>query len=322
MKERRFQTRTATLNFDNLLEQSKTIHSRENTVKTFEELPEDIPNFPSHKEQNEKLKKDQIKYNNEIKLLSQQIENLDLGFETGEEQNQQKVMARTAQARFYDIQKKKDALNIFDEHMDIKLNLATNGLVKNQRGTQKANIKITKEPPLVSQILKNTAQVQNKIIHLEGQIRLLESKILNKIRLRESGTQIEFQVLRLILSKEQVEKLEKILVVLRACSTSLEDGIRLSHQLGIDQNMDPLLSEYNEFINSDFNTYRLKSKYLFNELFKNLIQQNFLLNAGEYGGTTLTECRKALYSDKVKAYLTQLKSDVELKKFSTHVLTN
>jgi len=86
--------------------------------------------------------------------------------------------------------------------------------------------------------------------------------------------------------------------------------------------MDPLLSEYNEFINSDFNTYRLKSKYLFNELFKNLIQQNFLLNSGEYGGTTLTECRRALYSDKVKAYLTQLKSDVELKKFSNHVLTN
>jgi len=43
--------------------------------------------------------------------------------------------------------------------MDIKLNLATNGLVKNQRGTQNANIKITQEPPLVSQILKNTAQV-------------------------------------------------------------------------------------------------------------------------------------------------------------------
>jgi len=61
------------------------IHSRENTVKTFEELPEDIPNFSSHKEQNEKLKKDQIKYNNEIKLLSQQIENLDLGFDIGEE---------------------------------------------------------------------------------------------------------------------------------------------------------------------------------------------------------------------------------------------
>lgn len=71
--------------------------------------------------------------------------------------------------------------------MDIKLNLATNGLAKNQRGTQSANIRITQEPPLVSQILKNTAQVQNKILHLEGQIRLLESKIQNKIRLRESG---------------------------------------------------------------------------------------------------------------------------------------
>ena len=74
------------------------------------------------------------------------------------------------------------------------------------------------------------------------------------------------------MSKEYIEKLEKILTVLRACSTSLEDGIKLSHQLGIDQNLDPLLSQYNEFINSDFNTYRLKSKYLFNELFKSLIQ--------------------------------------------------
>lgn len=76
------------------------------------------------------------------------------------------------------------------------------------------------------------------------------------------------------------------------------------------------MSEYNEFINSDFNTFRLKSKYLFNELFKNLIQQNFLFTAADYGGATLSDCRRALYSDKVKAYLATLKSDVDLKKFS------
>ena len=157
--------------------------------------------------------------------------------------------------------------------------------------------------------------------HLEGQIRLLESKILNKIRLRESGTQVEFQVLRLILSKEQIEKLEKVLAVLRACSTSLDDGIRLSHKLGIDHNLDPLLSEYSEFINSDFNTYRLKSKVVFNQLFKNLIQQNFIAGTTDSQGMTLTEARRSLYSDKVKAYLAKLKSDVELQRITPLIST-
>lgn len=149
---------------------------------------------------------------------------------------------------------------------------------------------------------------------LQNKGHLLESKIMNKIRLRDSSVQTEFQVLRLILTQERIEKLQKVFEVLKVCDSSLQDGVKLSHLLGIDHNLDPTLSQYNDFVNSEFNTGRLKSKFLFNRLFKNIIQSNFLTGSGGFEEMTLTQAKRRLYNDKVKAYLARIRSDLELQK--------
>ena len=73
------------------------------------------------------------------------------------------------------------------------------------------------------------------------------------------------------MTQERTEKLQKILEILKVCDGSLKDGLKLSHLLGIDDNMDPTLSHYNDFVNSEFNTGRLKGKFLFKRLFKSVI---------------------------------------------------
>ena len=181
-------------------------------------------------------------------------------------------MSQTAKSRYFNIQMKKADLNLFDEDMNVKLNLATDGLNQSKRGTSSSNVKINQEPPIISQVQKNIAKIQSQVMKLENKSNLLESKIMNKIRLRDSSVQTEFQVLRLILTKERIEKLQKSLEILKVCDGSLQDGVKLSHLLGIDHNLDPTLSQYNDFINSEFNTGRLKAKFLFNRLFKNIIQ--------------------------------------------------
>jgi len=64
-------------------------------------------------------------------------------------------------------------------------------------------------------------------LKLSNDTNLLESKVTNKIRLRESSTQTEFQVLRLILTQEKVEKLKNIVEILENCDESLTDGVKL-----------------------------------------------------------------------------------------------
>jgi hypothetical protein len=99
----------------------------------------------------QELRKSQIKYNNEIRLLSKQIEDLDLGLDgTGPDTNP--TMSQTAKSRYYNIQMKKANLNLFDDDMNVKLNLATDGLNQSKRGTQGTNVNITQEPPIISQI--------------------------------------------------------------------------------------------------------------------------------------------------------------------------
>lgn len=296
------------------MSQAKSQSSREQSnpsIDNFSAIPEHLRQSKNQVMEQE-LRKSQIHYNNEIRLLSKQIENLDLGLDgTGKEEN---PMSQTAKSRYYNIQLKKADLNLFDEDMNTKLSLATDGLKQSKRGTQSSNVNITQEPPILSQVQKNIAKVQSQIMRLDNKVNLLESKIMNKIRLRDSSTQTEFQVLRLILTKERVEKLQKLLEVLKVCDGSLQDGVKLSHLLGVDQNLDPTLSQYNDFVNSEFNTGRLKAKFLFNRLFKSIIQSNFLTSNGGFEEMTLTQAKRRLYNDKVKAYLARIKSDLELQR--------
>lgn len=309
IKQRRYQTRTATVNLDTLISQAKSHSEMSNTNQSYDNLGESNLRASNLKRQDDDLRINQLKYNNEINTLSQQIEALHLGFDDGSLDNQ--TMTQTAKSTFYKILQKKEDLNLFDQDMDIRINVATDGLNSSKRGTQSSNIKIKQEPPIISQIQKNIAKVSSQILALSNQANLLESKIMNKIRLRDSATQTEFQILRLILTKERVERLEKILQILKVCDNSLQDGVKLSHRLGVDSNMDPTMCQYSDFVNSEFNTGRLKGKYVFNNLFKMIVQQNFINGNGGFENMTLSQAKSILYQDKVRAYLARIKSDLE-----------
>ena len=197
------------------------------------------------------LKKSQIKLNNDIKVIEQQIKDLGLDFK-------QETVDESNKSLFERIRQKE---------LDSGLGGSFHDKIKAEK--QKNQSKIDH---LKSDLEMKRTKIEGILDEKRIKLSLLETKIKNLIKIGENQAKVEFFVLEFILDSECFEQLQETLRSYDSMIKSLTDLEKASTRLEMDR--DYFESYYSsDFISSEVNTMRLKAQYHFKQVFKLLIQR-------------------------------------------------
>lgn len=211
------------------------------------------------KSENEFLRQSQLKLNKDIRNIERQIDNMDMDFSDTEESK--KKSKASIRERFLAIEQKKKDLD-FDiplpkDHFKVYSNLK-----------EHCN-------SIIDELRMQSSKVRSIIKNKNLEKATLESSVINTLKLQvPEKTHTRFQILKIILIEEKLTKLEKIGECFDAMLSSLEDALdKVMHEKDVLTDYDEMYYK-SEFVTSKFNEMRLKSKYLFNNIFKHTLLES------------------------------------------------
>lgn len=212
------------------------------------------------KSENELLRKSQIKLNNDIKIIEQQIKDLNLDFK---DPSDYKIPLTTSiKDRYLRIHEKKKDLNLAKNEL---VNLPKDHF-NHHTSLEEQNVNLIHEFEMKKSKLKGI--ITNKKLEKST----LENSIKNLLKIQKIENSLTRHLtLKIILIEEQLSNLEKIEDFYEKMITSLEDSLtKLKEEKDIILDYEELYYK-SEFVSGKFNEFRLKSKYIFETLFKEIL---------------------------------------------------
>lgn len=226
------------------------------------QIYDEEPSLETHdqiKNESQILKKSQIQLNKDIKIVEQQIKDLNLNFNDPTEKIN--VKSISLKDRFFNIQQKKQNLNLAEEkpiehfkhHSDLS--------------SQCQN--------LISELKMQKSKLKGIKANKSLEKSTLETNLHNRVKIQKNlNSCTRHLALKLVLLEEKVDKFKRLEECYNTMLKSLEDVLqKINQEKDIMVDYEDIYYK-SEFVSSEFNELRLKSKYLYEKLFKDTLMSS------------------------------------------------